>query len=96
MGRILIILGALTTVVTKAPEDTALNAFSIASAAATAMLFSQTCLAGTATGKITLYHLNNIILNTGACIQMTPPISSSGFACVRHVDLDGLTENLLL
>jgi hypothetical protein len=50
-------------------------------AAAALPCSSQISFAASATGKITVYHLNGDVQGRGACIQMTPAIPGT-WACV--------------
>lgn len=70
-------------------------ALSIASAAAVTMLFSQTCFATMATGKVTVYYLNSNLPNRGSCIQMSPAIPGADpYVCVEHQILFNETNDL--
>jgi hypothetical protein len=73
-------------------KQSAKAALSIAFAAAV-MLFSQTCFAASATGRITVYHLNNDVPGRGSCIQMSPAIPGT-WACVWKKSLFNETNEL--
>lgn len=57
-------------------------------ASALIMMTSSTAMAVTATGKISLYHLNANVVGRGVCIKMNPSIQSPGnWACLWQSNL---------